>query len=675
MTGSFDDVLRRRFSRREVLQAGALAAPAVLLRPGAAQAGARGGDASRPGGLAFKSIAGSRDDRVHVAPGYSSHVVVRWGDALVKGAASLETGGLLGGSLLRSGAAAAQALQFGYNCDAIIFLPLDHSGRRGLLCVNHEYTNDELLFPDRVGLGREGDDRLAQWSLQFPEAAQFEIAAHGVSVLEIELKGDQWRPRMGSRYARRVTGRTPIEITGPARGHALMRTRADPSGTRVLGTLANCSGGRTPWGTYLTAEENIDDYFGGFHSYAANPAADARILSAHRRFALLEHAYHGWEHTEPRFDVRVEPTEALRFGWIVEIDPEDPAAPIRKRTALGRFSHESAACAVAKDRRVAVYMGDDDVFEYVFKFVTREKWNRRTRAANRDLLDAGVLYVARFDADGAGAWLPLVHGHGPLTAAAGFADQGEVMIKARDAADRAGGTRMDRPEDVAIDPLTGRVFIAFTKNGERTLDSASKTVHAQDVERRVDAANPRPENDYGHILEIHEDGDDAAARGFRWDVFLLAGDPQEAGARYLTDAAALKPGVVGSRDTYFAGYAGPEAPAPIACPDNLGFDPSGNLWIVTDGHQPRGSNNGTFAVPVRGPERGLLRQFMSAPVGAEVCGCEFTPDGETLFLSIQHPGEGGTLRTPRSDWPDGGGAPPRPSVIAIRRDGGGPVGR
>jgi secreted PhoX family phosphatase len=674
VTESFGDILRRRLSRRALLRAGSLAAPAALLLPGICGAVDAASAPTAAPGLGFTPIAGSRDDAVRVAPGYAAQVVMRWGDAMFPGVGACDPRALIDGSLLRAGSAAAQERQFGYNCDAIVFFPLDRSGRRGLLCVNHEYTNDELLFPDRRGMGREGAAQLAEWSRRHPEAARLEIAAHGVSVLEIELVGETWRPRIGSRYTRRVTGRTLVDISGPARGHELLRTKADPSGTRALGTLANCAGGRTPWGTYLTAEENIDDYFGGFHSYCSSADADSRVLAAHRRFPLLEAGYHGWEHTESRFDVRQEPNEALRFGWIVEIDPEDPSSPIRKRTALGRFSHESAACAVAKDGRVTVYMGDDDKFEYVFKFVTRGKWNRRERAANRDLLDAGVLHVARFDADGTGAWLPLVQGQGPLTAQAGFADAGEVVVRAREAADLLGATPMDRPEDVAVSPLTGRVYVTFTKNGDRTVESRLADNDGQQVDRRVDAANPRPENEQGHILEILEDGDDAAALRFRWNVFMLAGDPRASDARYLTEASALLPGRLGAQDTYFAGYAGRETPAPMACPDNLGFDPDGNLWIVTDGTQPRGDNNGAFAVPVTGPERGYLRQFMSAPVGAEVCGCEFTPDGETLFLSIQHPGEGGTVRNPTSHWPDGDGLPPRPSVIAIRKRGGGRIG-
>ena len=673
MTDTFDSILSQRLSRRELLGAGLLAVPAVMA-PGALTCAAGVEARNAAGSLGFKAIAGSRADIIRVAESHTSQVVIRWGDALLPGARPLDTSGLAAGALFAPGSAHAQERQFGYNCDAIAFHPLDRDGRSGILCVNNEYTNDELIFPGRIGLGKEGADRLAAWSHRNPEAARVGIAAHGVSLLEVRLDSGEWGVAAGSRHARRITGSTPVEIAGPARGHELLRTHADPRGTTVLGTLANCAGGRTPWGTYLTAEENLDDYFGGYRSYCGSQDADARVVAAHRRLPLLELSHHGWEHTVPRFDVRREPREALRFGWIVEIDPYNPGAPARKRTALGRLSHEGASCALARDGRVVVYTGDDDKFEYLYKFVSRERCDPRRRAANRDLLDHGTLYVARFDADGSGEWLALVHGKGPLVESAGFADQGELLIKARAAADLVGATPMDRPEDVEAGADDGRVFVAFTKNDDRTQGSTRRHADGRLVDFGVDAPNPRPANRFGHILEIVEDDGDVAARRFRWSVFLLAGDPQEPGSRLLVDTAQLVPGRLSAADTYFAGQSAGEDLAPIGCPDNLGLDPAGNLWIVTDGAQPRGDNNGAFAVPIDGAGRGLLRQFMSAPRGAEVCGCEFTPDGETLFLSIQHPGEGGTLESPVSDWPDGRSAPPRPSVVAIRKRRGGRVG-
>jgi secreted PhoX family phosphatase len=673
VTDTFDSILSRRLSRRGFLGAGLLSVPAAMM-PTALTRAAQVEAATAAGSLGFNAIAGSRADDVRVAGNHTSQVVIRWGDPLLPGARPLDTSGLAAGALLSPGSAAAQERQFGYNCDAIAFYPLERDGRSGILCVNNEYTNDELMFPGRIGLGREGADRLARWSRRNPEAAQVAIAAHGVSLLEVRLDSGEWRPQAGSPHARRITGSSPAGIAGPARGHDLLRTHADPRGTTVLGTLANCAGGRTPWGTYLTAEENLDDYFGGYRSYCNSGTADARVVAAHRRLPLLELSHHGWEHTVARFDVRREPREALRFGWIVEIDPYDPGAPVRKRTALGRFSHEGASCALARDGRVAVYSGDDDKFEYLYKFVSRDPCDPRRRDANRDLLDHGTLYVARFDADGSGEWLALVHGEGPLVESSGFADQGELLIKARAAADLVGATPMDRPEDVEAGAGDGRVFVAFTKNDDRTQGSSRRSADGRVVDFGVDAANPRPANQFGHILEILEHDGDVAARRFRWNVFLLAGDPRAPGSRLLVDSADLVPGRLAAADTYYAGWPSGEDLAPIGCPDNLALDPDGNLWIVTDGAQPRGDNNGGFAVPIAGPERGLLRQFMSAPRGAEVCGCEFTPDGETLFMSIQHPGEGGTLESPVSDWPDGRNAPPRPSVIAIRRSGGGRVG-
>ena len=670
MTETFESILSRRLSRRDLLVVGLAGGAAAAWLPASV---ATAQPSSGPRAPTFRAIAGSRADVVRVPEGYTSQVVVRWGDALEPGGPSIDTAGLDRGSLLRDGSASLQARCFGYNCDAIAFFPLARDGRRGVLCVNNEYTNDELLFPGRIGLGREGAERLAEWSRRNPEAARLEIAAHGVSILEVGLDAGEWRVA-ASRRSRRVTGESPIDVSGPARGHVLLRTKADPSGTRVLGTLANCAGGRTPWGTYLTAEENIDDYFGGYRSYRESAGADARVVRALARLPLLEHSHHGWEHTVERFDVRREPAEALRFGWIVEIDPLDPAAAPRKRTALGRFSHEGASCGVSKDGRVAVYSGDDDKFEYLYKFVTRDRFDPRRREANRDLLDHGTLHVARFDADGTGEWLPLVHGRGPLTAQAGFADQGEVVVRARAAADLLGATPMDRPEDVEAGAGRGRVYVAFTKNDDRTLESKRALADGREVELRVDAANPRPDNGFGHVLEIVEDGEDVSSPTFRWNVFLLAGDPQAPDSRYLVDTSDLVPGRLSPGDTYFAGQSRRADLAPIGCPDNLGLDAAGNLWIVTDGAQPRGDNNGAFVVPIEGPDRGLLRQFMSGPRGAEICGCEFTPDGETLFLSIQHPGEGGTLARPVSDWPDGDGRPPRPSVVAIRRRGGGQVG-
>jgi hypothetical protein len=461
-----------------------------------------------------------------------------------------------------------------------------------------------------------------------------------------------------------------MDIHGPARGHELMRTHADPTGTRVLGTMANCSAGKTPWGTYLTSEENIDDYFAGARTLRET-SKDAALLEAYRRFPLRENSFYGWDSQDARFDTRVEPREPLRFGWMLEIDPHDPGSVPRKRTSLGRFQHEGANTLIGRTGHAVAYMGDDEKFEYIYKFVTRDRFDAKNPAANRDLLDHGTLYCARFDADGTGEWLPLVHDeNGPLSSRAGFASQGDVVIKVRAAADLLGATPMDRPEDVEPSPVTGRIYIPCTKSEDRGV-AGDDHWSGRETDIGVNAANPRPGNRSGHIIEIAEAGDDATATRFEWNVFLLAGDPRT--GRYIVDAREVVPGSLAATDTYFGGYPNRADVSPIHCPDNLGIDPQGRLWIVTDTDDHGRPNNGCFVVPTSGPQRGLARQLASGPTGCEVCGCEFTPDGRTLFLSIQHPGEGGTLDNPRSHWPDGNGMPARAALLAIERDDGGPV--
>jgi secreted PhoX family phosphatase len=671
-SGCFRDVVARRYSRRDVLQG--LAAMAPVLAVGPAPLAHAAANAASPPWPAFEPIRGSREDRVILPGGYRYDVVLRWGDSITPGIPDLDPRSVAAGGLLEAGAARAQEGQFGYNCDAIHFFPLAEDGSRGLICVNNEYTNDELLFPGRRFDDRRRPKAFRDYVTQHPASVRFAQAAHGISVVEIELVEGHWRARRNSPYNRRITGNTPVDLAGPARGAPLLRSSYDRDGGLVYGTLANCAGGRTPWGTYLSGEENLQDYFGNFAGLRARDDVEAAVFEAHRRFWLWEQtSIHGWEFVDPRFDVAHEPTEALRFGWIVELDPSDASSRPRKRTALGRFRHEGANPIVGRDGRVAVYMGDDQEFEYVYKFVSRDRFDPRDRDHNRDLLDHGTLYVARFDADGTGAWLPLEwSASGPLSPETGFTSQADVLIRTRAAADRLGATPMDRPEDLQPDPRTGRIYIALTKNESRTAESISRDYNGRDVAFGPNAANPRGPNPFGHVIELEEEGGEHSGRRFRWDLFLLAGDPS--GARLLTRYEDLDPGEPGARDAYYAGQPRAATLSPFGSPDNLGFDATGNLWIVTDGDQPGGKNNGAYVCPTSGPSRGDLRQFMSAPIGAEVCGCEFTPDGRTLFISVQHPGEGGTTETPRSRWPDGDGAAPRPSVIAIRRDDGGRIG-
>ncbi len=611
---SFEAILARRLQRRTVLK-GAAAVALILsaARIDDASAGGRGA-------LTFQPVRLNLDDRVTVPNGYDSLVVIRWGDPLQAWGPEFR---------LMEQSPERQALQFGYNCDFVGFFPLpprSANPQHALLAVNHEYTNPELMFPGY----RPGDPE--------PWQVATELEAHGVSIVEIIQRGrGQWTYRPGSAYNRRITGTTPCELTGPAAGSDWLKTSSDPSGTLVFGTLNNCAGGKTPWGTLLTCEENFHQYFGNL---AGLPSTDPRS-AIHQRYGLPSGpSERRWERFDSRFDVTREPNEPFRFGWVVEIDPYDPTFVPKKRTALGRFKHEGATVVVNRDGRVVVYSGDDERFEYVYKFVSDGRYDPNDRTANFSLLDSGTLYVARFNDDGTGDWLPLVYGEGPLTEANGFTSQADVLVNTRRAADLLGATKMDRPEDIETNPVNGLVYIVCSNNTRRNWN-------------QIDRANPRGNNRHGHIIELAEANGDYAATRFRWNLFLLCGDPAD------------------PDDLVFAAGFDPSQISPISCPDNITFDAWGNLWITTDG-QPAtfGRNDGIYAVPTSGDERGYVRMFLSGPRGCEVSGPEFAPDFQTLFCAIQHPGEGGTLEQLVSSWPDG--TIPRPSVVAVWKVHGNP---
>ena len=419
-----------------------------------------------------------------------------------------------------------------------------------------------------------------------------------------------------------------MQLTGPAAGHERLKTSGDPTGTRVDGMMNNCAGGITAWQTLLSGEENFN---GSFVGEVAETHAEARN---HALYGVPQDFYQ-WGRFYPEFDVGAEPRSPNRYGWVVEIDPLDPASVPKKRTALGRMKHEGAESVVARDGRVVVYMGDDEKFEHVYKFVTTGRFNPEDRQANADLLDQGTLYVARFNVDGTLNWLPLVHGVSPLNEENQFSNQADVLIETRRAADLVGATPMDRPEDVEVSPTTGKVYVMLTNNDERTAE-------------QIDAANPRADNVFGHIIEIIEaDGDHTAQVG-RWEVLIRGGDPADASVGALWHASTSANGWFGS-------------------PDNVAFDPDGRMWVATDGND---GCDGLWGVETEGPLRGASRAFYRAPKGAEVCGPRFTPDGETLFLAIQHPGDGRLVGydSPESRWPDfKDGVPPRPSVVVIRK--------
>jgi secreted PhoX family phosphatase len=628
------EIIAARFSRRGFLQ-GSLAvsaiaatvSPLALLTAGEARA-------ATGSAFSFAEVEAGVDETHHVAAGYDADVLLRWGDPIFADAPAFDPA---------AQTAAAQARQFGYNNDYVGYVPLDGSSTHGLLVVNHEYTNPHLMFPGLVTLV-EGKITLNPLSR---EQVDIEMAAHGGSVVEIRKAGGKWQVVPEGALNRRITATTEMEITGPAAGHARLQTNADPSGRRVFGTLNNCAGGVTPWGTYIMAEENFHGYFSG-----ALPEGHAEAAN-YKRLGLPEGAYEWAQHYD-RFDVSKEPNEPNRFGYIVEVDVTDPNSVPKKRTALGRFKHEGAESIVAQNGQVVFYLGDDERFDYVYKFVTAGTYDPDDRAANLDLLDAGTLHVARFDADGSFVWLPLVQGEGPLTAENGFASQADVVIATRLAADLLGATKMDRPEDIQPNAVNGKVYVMLTNNTRRT-------------DEQVDAANPRAANAFGHIIELSEAAGDFAATSGTWEVLLKCGDPSvaEVGATFSTATTAN-------------GWFG--------MPDNCAVDSLGRLWVATDGNNPSatGRTDGLWAVDTEGEARATSKLFYRVPVGAEMCGPLFTPDAETAFVAVQHPADGGDdwegfgrvsyYEDLSTRWPDFDPAlPTRPSVVAITRQGGGKI--
>lgn len=649
------ELLQARWRRRDVLVGGGL-----LIAAGASSCGAR------DSGVPFAQIAGSAEDSVIVPDGFVCDVLVRWGDPVVSGARGIAMDGIGSGSLFEPNAAAVQSAAFGASCDGMGIVAL--SDDRLVLCINHETPEMNRMFPGWSAALRER--RAADFVRQNPGMVAVMRASVGVSVLEFERDGERWRPVRDSQLNRRVTADTPIEFSGPAAHHPWLDGTASARGT-CAGTLGNCAAGATPWGTYLTAEENTNDFFGN----ADQADWDPLLRRANERFGLRRFgSLYRWELVDERFDHARRPVESMKFGWIVEIDPLHPERPVRKRTALGKFRHEGATAVLTTDGRPVVYMGDDSGFEYFYKFVGDRRYDPADPATADDLLDTGTLYVARLNDDGSGEWLPLVHGaHPALGEANEFRSQAEIVLRCREAADLVGATPLDRPEDVAVHPHDGRIYLACTQGLTRGLQPSETSqppgtrpasTAAADGPRPLpgpDAANPRGPNPYGHILEFAEADGDASAQAFRWEVFVLAGNPGTEGLATRVAAGQLAPAVA-----YYAGQADSNGLAAFANPDNLGFDAAGNLWIVTDGEQPNQNNNGCFVCPTDGAERGAVRQFMSGPVGAEVSGCTFAPDGQTLFLTIQHPGNVSPIERPESHWPDGGDSQPRSSLIAIR---------
>lgn len=616
----FSTMVDAGLSRRRFMQGGATAMGLFLAANPVAEAVAA---TTNPKSklLGFTKIPTSTADTFEVPEGYTAQPLISWGDPILKGAPAFDDNGMQPSS--------AQEGQFGDNTDGMSFFPLSED--RALLAVNNEYTNYKLLF-DHQGKAMTADD---------VKKAQ---AAHGVSVFEIKRTSEGWEYSQDSKYNRRITANTEMMITGPAAGHNLMKTSADTSGKKVLGTFNNCANGETPWGTYLTCEENFNGYF------ARPDLKDGAVADKHqKRYGIKDDSKYKWYKFDDRFDVTKEPNEPNRHGWVVEIDPMDPASTPLKRTALGRFKHENAAVTIADNGHVVVYLGDDERGEHIYKFVSKNKYNPSDKAANRNLLEDGTLFVARFDAaegevKGTGQWLELTYGKNGLTKENGFNSQAEVMIFAREAATVVGATTMDRPEWVAVHPKTKTVCCTLTNNKNRGVKN----------NQPVGGPNPRAKNNYGQIIRWKENNADNTALNFNWDLFLVAGNPTV-------------------HKDFYAGSANITDENMFNSPDGLGFDNAGRLWIMTDGKY---SNEGDFAgmgnnqVLVADPDTGEVRRFATGPIACELTGLAFSPDQRTVFIGVQHPGE----KDKPSHFPAGGNSKPRSTIMVVQRKDGGIIG-
>ncbi|MEM9761443.1 MAG: PhoX family phosphatase [Pseudomonadota bacterium] len=635
------DVINRRYGRRDVLR-GALAVSATTALFGSTALTA-GKARAATGSFNFDELESGVDETHHIAEGYDAKVILRWGDKVFADAPEFDP---------QNQSAESQLQQFGYNNDYVGFVPLDEAGTRGMLCVNHEYTNEEVMFP---GLGRQDK---AGFEGMTRALAENEMAAHGGTVIEIANGPDGWAPVLDSPRNRRITPlSTTMKIDGPAAGSERMKTSADPSGTVVVGTLNNCAGGITPWGTYLMAEENFHGYFWTENVDSEGDATfdgiDEAEATSMKRYGMPG-MWYAWGKYHDRFNIDKEPNESNRFGYVVEVDPMDPTSTPVKHTALGRFRHEGAESIANKDGRVVVYSGDDNRFDYLYRFVSSGRISG-DKAADMQLLSEGELSVARFNDDGTVDWLPLVHGQGPLTAENGFHSQADISIDTRLAADLLGATPMDRPEDVQ--PGGDKVYVMLTNNTRRKAGDEN-------------VANPRADNAFGHIIEIVvPEGDHDTAQA-NWSILVKCGDPNvaEVGAQWGPETS--EHGWFGS-------------------PDNCAIDADGRLWVSTDqgGNWPKtGKADGLYAVETEGEVRGSSKLFFRVPVGAELCGPYFTADQETLFLAVQHPATDGTkdspgfersstFEDPATRWPDfADSMPPRPSVVVVTKQGGGKIG-
>lgn len=618
----FENVLAKALSRRNFIKAGTAVGATMYLGgvSGAVSAATHGMQVGQPplssSLMGFNHIATSTEDTVTLPEGYRYELLVQWGDPILPGAASFAV----------ANTANDQLGQFGDNTDGMSLFHKQNAlggvdDNRGVMAVNSEYINKKYMHSHK-GESMSADD------------VKKEIYAHGVNVFEVERVNGQWKVLQDGALNRRLHGDAPeFELTGPVRGHALVKTSADSTGSKVRGTLNNCGNGQTPWGTYLTCEENFNGYFGA-------PEGTA-LTDEQKAYGLSENGFgYNWWPTEERFNLAKHPNEAHRFGWIVEIDPMDPSSKALKRTAMGRFKHENAAMTLSQDGHAVAYMGDDERGEFIYKFVSKNQYIEGNKAHNMTLLEEGTLYAAKFNDNGTGDWIELTLGKNGLTPENGFESQEYILVFARLAARFVGATTMDRPEWVACHPSSPMVFCTLTNNKHRGVKE----------DHPINAVNPRMANNFGQIVRWVPHNRNHAADKFAWDLYAVAGNPTVFDNEYAGSDNISKDNMFNS-------------------PDGLLFDADGRMWIQTDGNY---GNEGEFAgqgnnqMLCGDPVSGHIRRFMVGPRGCEVTGLAFSNDQRTAFVGIQHPGE---------NWPNAEkDGVPRSAVIAITKEDGGIIG-
>jgi len=736
----FQGVLSARVSRRDMLggaaSAAALAAVAASASTTANAHGQDGGYRSGIGAgyggsrhralkLNFNPVAKNLEDAVTLPPGYSYDVLYALGDPIATHVPDYANDG--------TDNPATYVYRAGDHHDGMYYFGMGPNGRyspyasgRGLLVLNHEAITPAYLHP--TGQTVVGGARTVA------DEVQREFYLHGVSVIEVVgergRRREDWsacfkrRYRPGrsldwdyqqrSRYNRRVHTLTDIKLSGPAAGSPYLVTKYSPNGRRTRGTVNNCANGYTPWGTYLTCEENFAGYFRRTVA-TDNPNRSAKEVTAFARYGVAGAGRELWATVTPdtadniygrwnteKLGASLDGSDDYRYGvntygWVVEIDPFDPRSTPKKRTAMGRFAHEGAELGPVKAGEPLVwYMGDDSRNEYIYKFVSKRTWDPRDSyggmSAGDKYLDEGTLYVAQFLPDGTGQWLEIEFGKNGITAANpayAFANQADVLVHTRLAADAAGATKMDRPEWAAVNSRNGEVYFTLTNNA-----AAQRPITA------VDAANPRFYNDKkttgqdqkgnpnGHVIRWVEGGGYADALSFDWDVYLFGArstaSPDNVNLSSLTDANDFS-----SPDGAWFSYASPGL-LWLQTDDGAYTDVTNCMMLAalpgrTGDGQARtitnvdGANSSTVTTYVgkNGGEQ-KLRRFLVGPKECEITGIAETPDGRALFVNIQHPGESTAPNYATgafgSHWPDGGLARPRSATIVITRDNGGVVG-